>query len=90
VPVGGIAFSGDRQISRVEVRVDGGPWQAAQLRSPLSETTWVIWRYEWPFVEGNHTFEVRCAEGDGTPQIEETQDNRPDGATGIHTVEVSM
>jgi DMSO/TMAO reductase YedYZ molybdopterin-dependent catalytic subunit len=90
VPVGGIAFSGDRQISRVEVRVDGGPWQAAQLRSPLSETTWVIWRYEWPFVEGNHTFEVRCAEGDGTPQIEEAQDNRPDGATGIHTVEVSM
>jgi DMSO/TMAO reductase YedYZ molybdopterin-dependent catalytic subunit len=88
VPVGGIAFSGDRQISKVEVRVDGGDWQAAQLRSPLSETTWVIWRYEWPFVEGEHTFEVRCAEGDGTLQIEETRSNRPNGATGIHSVEI--
>ncbi|HMN27154.1 MAG TPA: molybdopterin-dependent oxidoreductase [Caldilineaceae bacterium] len=49
VPVGGIAWAGARGISGVEVRVDGGPWQPAQLRSPLSETTWVIWRYEWPF-----------------------------------------
>jgi DMSO/TMAO reductase YedYZ molybdopterin-dependent catalytic subunit len=89
VPVGGIAFAGDRQISKVEVRVDGGAWQEANLRSPLSETTWVIWRYEWPFAAGDHTFEVRCAEGDGTPQIEETHGNRPDGATGIHSVEVS-
>jgi DMSO/TMAO reductase YedYZ molybdopterin-dependent catalytic subunit len=89
VPVGGIAFSGDRQISKVEVRVDGGSWQETQLRSPLSETTWVIWRYEWPFAEGDHTFEVRCAEGDGTSQIEEAQDNRPNGATGIHSVEVN-
>ena len=85
VPVGGIAYSGDRGISKVEVRVDDGPWQEAQLREPLSETTWVIWRYEWPFREGKHNFEVRCAEGDGTPQIEERTGNRPDGATGIHS-----
>ncbi|MCH8205873.1 MAG: molybdopterin-dependent oxidoreductase [Chloroflexi bacterium] len=85
VPVGGIAFAGDRQISRVEVRVDGGPWEQARLRAPLSETTWVIWRYDWPFVAGNHEFEVRCAEGDGTPQIEEERGNRPSGARGIHS-----
>jgi hypothetical protein len=85
VPVGGIAFSGARGISKVEVRVDGGPWEPAQLRSPLSETTWVIWRYEWPFEAGEHTFEVRCTEGDGTPQIEESSKSRPSGATGIHS-----
>lgn len=85
VPVGGIAFAGDRGISKVEVRVDGGPWDPAQLRAPLSETTWVIWRYDWPFQEGKHTFEVRCAEADGTPQIEEKQGNRPSGASGIHS-----
>ena len=85
VPVGGIAFAGDRGISKVEVRVDGGPWQEAELREPLSETTWVIWRYDWPFLAGDHTFEVRCAEGDGTPQIEKQQGNRPDGASGIHS-----
>ena len=84
VPIGGIAYAGARGISKVEARVDGGPWQEAQLRSPLSETTWVIWRYEWPFREGSHTFEVRCAEADATPQIEERKGNRPDGASGIH------
>jgi DMSO/TMAO reductase YedYZ molybdopterin-dependent catalytic subunit len=87
VPVGGIAFSGDRGISKVEVRVDGGPWAEADLRSPLSDTTWVIWHYDWPFEEGEHTFEVRCAEADGTPQIEEERSNRPSGATGLHSYE---
>lgn len=90
VPVGGIAFGGARGISKVQVRVDGGDWQDAQLRSPLSETTWVIWRYEWPFEAGDHTFEVRCAEADGTPQIEEAHDARPDGSSGIHHVDATL
>ena len=90
VPVGGIAFAGSRGISGVQVRVDEGPWQDAQLRSPLSETTWVIWRYDWPFTAGDHIFEVRCAEGDGTPQIEKEQGNRPDGATGVHSRKATL
>ena len=85
VPVGGMAFGGARGISRVEVRVDGGPWREAKLRAPLSETTWVLWRYDWPFEAGPHGFEVRCQEADGTPQIEEERGNRPSGATGIHS-----
>lgn len=84
VPIGGIAFSGVRGVSKVEVRVDNGEWQEAQLRSPLSEASWVIWRYDWRFEPGNHAFEVRCAEGDGTPQIEVYNSPRPSGATGIH------
>jgi DMSO/TMAO reductase YedYZ molybdopterin-dependent catalytic subunit len=88
IPVGGIAFAGAREISRVEVRIDNGSWQQAQLRTPLSETTWVLWRFDWPFEPGDHTFEVRCAEGDGTPQIEIDGEARPSGATGLHSVEV--
>ena len=90
VPIGGIAFAGARGISRVQVRMDEGPWQDAQLRSPLSETTWVIWRYDWPFAAGGHTFEVRCAEADGTPQVEEDMGNRPNGATGIHNRKATL
>lgn len=90
VPIGGIAYSGDRGISAVEVRVDGGPWEPAELRAPLSETSWVIWRYEWPFASGDHTFEVRCREADGTPQIEEATDARPDGSSGIHSEEAAL
>jgi hypothetical protein len=88
VPVGGIAYSGARGISQVEVKVDDGPWQPARLRAPLSETTWVIWRYDWLFEPGNHTFTVRCKEADGRPQIETERAPRPSGSTGIHTFPV--
>jgi DMSO/TMAO reductase YedYZ molybdopterin-dependent catalytic subunit len=88
VPVGGIAYAGARGVSRVEVRVDDGPWQGARLRSPLSDTTWVVWRWEWPFEPGEHTFTVRCAEADGTPQVTARKGNRPDGASGLHRMRV--
>lgn len=90
VPVGGIAHAGARGISRVEVQVDEGEWTEAQLRAPLSETTWVIWRYDWPFQEGEHRFAVRTYDGTGELQITENNSVRPDGATGIHNVEETV
>src|SRR5439155_21669847 len=39
-----IGFTGARGVSKVEARIDQGAWQQAQLRDPLSDTTWVIWR----------------------------------------------
>ncbi len=88
--VGGIAFAGDKQISKVEVRVDGGAWEETHLRSPLSETTWVIWRYEWPYEAGEHLFEVRCYDGSGELQVTEEMPSRPDGSTGIHSREANL
>jgi DMSO/TMAO reductase YedYZ molybdopterin-dependent catalytic subunit len=87
VPIGGIAHAGARGISTVEVRVDDGDWTEAQLRAPLSETSWVIWRYDWPFAPGDHTFSVRCTETDGMPQITDERSTYPSGATGIYSVE---
>lgn len=87
VPVGGIAWAGDRGISRVEVRVDDGPWQEAALRTPpLSGLTWVQWRYDWPASSGRHSFTVRAEDGNGERQIEEEMGVRPDGATGYHSL----
>jgi DMSO/TMAO reductase YedYZ molybdopterin-dependent catalytic subunit len=83
VPIGGIAHAGARGISKVEVQVDGGPWERAELRTPLSELTWVIWRYYWPYQSGRHTFTVRCYEGNGTPQIVTASPPEPNGATGL-------
>lgn len=83
VTMGGIAFGGARGVSRVEVRADGGPWTQAQLRTPLSGTTWVVWRAEWPFAPGEHVFEVRCTDGEGQPQPVETAEPHPDGASGL-------
>jgi DMSO/TMAO reductase YedYZ molybdopterin-dependent catalytic subunit len=85
IPVGGIAHAGARGISRVEVRVDDGPWSEARLRPPLSGTTWVVWRFDWPFQPGNHTFAVRCVDGRGVAQITEPAPPHPSGAAGIHS-----
>lgn len=85
IPVGGIAYAGTRGISAVEVQVDEGPWEPAEVREALSARTWVIWRYEWPFAEGAHSFTVRCVDGEGTPQVSEEAGTFPDGATGLHT-----
>ena len=83
VPIGGIADAGARGISKVEVQVDGGPWEQAELRTPLSQLTWVIWRYDWPYQSGRHTFTVRCYDGNGTPQIATPMPPEPNGATGL-------
>lgn len=83
IPVGGIAWAGDRGISRVQVSVDDGEWVDAQVRSPISDRTWQIWRYDWVFSEGTHTFRVRCVDGNGSAQIERAQGTFPSGATGI-------
>jgi len=84
VPIGGIAHAGARGVSKVEVQVDDGPWREAMLRTPLSQLTWVIWRYGWPFQPGKHTLTVRCYDGSGTLQIATPSPAAPDGATGLN------
>jgi DMSO/TMAO reductase YedYZ molybdopterin-dependent catalytic subunit len=67
--LGGAAFAGTRGVSKVEVRVDEGEWQPAELRQPpLSETTWVLWRARLAVSPGNHAFTVRAFDGQGRPQ----------------------
>lgn len=46
--VGGIAYAGSHGVAKVEVQVDGGEWRTAELRAPLSELSWVIWRATLP------------------------------------------
>jgi DMSO/TMAO reductase YedYZ molybdopterin-dependent catalytic subunit len=86
VPIGGMAWAGAKGIAKVEVSVDGSEWQEAQLRDPISDRTWVLWRYDWAFEEGTHEFAVRTYDGDGELQPMHTQGVRPDGATGVHAL----
>jgi len=90
VPLGGIAHAGARGIDRVEVRVDDGDWREAELRPALSDTSWAIWRYDWPFESGEHTLTVRCVDGNGEPQIAERNPVRPSGATGLLSEEIML
>lgn len=90
IPIGGIAHAGARGISKVEVQTDKGPWLEAELRTPLSDLTWVIWRYNWPFRPGKHTFAVRCFDGSATPQIVKVMPPAPSGASGLHSKSVKL
>jgi DMSO/TMAO reductase YedYZ molybdopterin-dependent catalytic subunit len=90
VPVAGVAWAQHRGISAVEVSVDGGPWQAARLAGEPSKDTWRLWTYPWDATPGDHTLAVRATDGTGTVQTDATADPYPSGATGHHTVDVSV
>ncbi|MDP2660293.1 MAG: molybdopterin-dependent oxidoreductase, partial [Dehalococcoidia bacterium] len=91
IPIGGIAWAGDRGIEIVEVQVDNGPWEPAELRAPpLGLLTWVQWRYDWPRVAGRHTFRARATDGKGRPQSRQPTDPYPNGATGYHSITVTI
>ncbi len=48
IPIAGIAFAGDRGISKVEVSTDGGStWNEAVTKKPRSPYSWVLWAYQW-------------------------------------------
>ena len=66
--LGGIAYAGSRGVSKVEVRMDNAEWHAAELRNPLSPTTWVLWRAKLAVPQGDHVFAVRAFDGQGRPQ----------------------
>lgn len=83
VPVGGIAYAGARGISKLEVQVDDGSWQAAELRDPpLSLLTWVQWRFLWRASPGRHVLRVRAYDGSGKLQDATQVGTFPNGATG--------
>jgi DMSO/TMAO reductase YedYZ molybdopterin-dependent catalytic subunit len=91
MPIGGIAWAGDRGIQKVEVQDNDGAWVEAVLQTPpLGPLTWVLWRYDWPVTPGPHVFRVRATDGTGTLQIEKQQDTFPNGATGYDSVSVTI
>jgi len=90
VAIAGVAWAGTRRIERVEVRVDDGPWQEADLGVELSDTSWRQWHLAWDATPGSHRLQVRATDGDGDTQPEERTPVAPDGATGWHTVSVQV
>jgi DMSO/TMAO reductase YedYZ molybdopterin-dependent catalytic subunit len=90
VVVAGVAWAQHTGVEAVEVSLDGGPWQAAELADTVGPDTWRQWRYSWDAAAGDHTVAVRATDADGQVQTADEAPPAPDGATGWHTVEVSV
>lgn len=82
----GVAWAPTLTISKVEVRLDEGEWQEAELSEPLSDDAWVQWKLDIEVAEGRHTLQVRATDGTGETQGEARVSPKPDGAEGWHTV----
>jgi DMSO/TMAO reductase YedYZ molybdopterin-dependent catalytic subunit len=89
VPVAGVAWSQHRGIKAVEVRVDGGRWQEAELADQDNLDTWRQWVWMWTPEPGNHTLEVRATDETGTTQTDKRVPIAPNGSTGWHSVNVT-
>jgi len=86
VTFGGVAWAQNRGVRAVEVRIDDGPWQQAELGANYSNDTWRLWSYRWTAKAGSHTMSVRATDNTGAVQTSEQTPVMPDGATGWHTV----
>ncbi|OBB29191.1 oxidoreductase [Mycolicibacterium peregrinum] len=84
---GGVAWAQNRGVRGVEVRIDDGPWQPAQLGAAYSDQTWRLWSLPWQASgPGDHTITVRATDNTGAAQTSDQAPTVPDGATGWHTV----
>jgi DMSO/TMAO reductase YedYZ molybdopterin-dependent catalytic subunit len=90
--VAGVAWAGNRLISRVEVSDDGGAsWRPALLKRALSPLTWRLWAIELePGKGGRRKVLVRAVDGTGTTQTPLKTAPHPDGASGYHKVELTV
>jgi DMSO/TMAO reductase YedYZ molybdopterin-dependent catalytic subunit/uncharacterized MAPEG superfamily protein len=92
VPVRGIAYAGDRGISKVEISLnDGTTWQPVTVHPAASRLAWSIWTFPWVPARGDYTLIVQATDGQGNLQVvSRTRGTFPSGATGLANVLVTV
>ena len=90
VAVAGMAWHQHVGISAVQVRVDDGDFNDAELGAVESADTWVQWVYRWKATRGSHKLTVRATDASGEVQTSRVAGVVPDGATGLHQIEVTV
>jgi DMSO/TMAO reductase YedYZ molybdopterin-dependent catalytic subunit len=90
VTVAGVAWAQHTGIARVQLQIDGDPWRDCELAGEWSTDVWRQWRYRWTADSGSHVLRVRATDADGLVQTAKVQGEVPDGATGLHTVQVAV
>ncbi|WP_167160768.1 molybdopterin-dependent oxidoreductase [Streptomyces sp. MBT27] len=90
VMIAGAAWAQHRGIERVEVRVDDGDWTPADLAAEDTADTWRQWSLPWKATSGAHTLTVRATDRTGRIQTEQRTQTIPDGASGWHSVVITV
>jgi DMSO/TMAO reductase YedYZ molybdopterin-dependent catalytic subunit len=92
IEVKGIAFGGDRGISRVEISDDDGEtWTDASIHYAGTKLTWALWTYQWrPDGPDDYTLVVRATDGEGAVQEWEEDRGPFSGVTGFHKIAVHV
>src|ERR1700737_3253696 len=91
VTFGGVAWAQTRGVRAVEVRIDQGDWQPADLGAAYSNDTWRLWSFDWQATQtGSHPATGRATDKTGAVQTSEQADPVPDGASGWQTVSFAV
>lgn len=90
VVFGGVAWAQHTGIGKVELRVNRGPWQQAELAEGISLDTWYQWKLGLDLAEGQYEVQARATDLAGHIQDEQSRPAAPDGATGFHTIRVDV
>ncbi|MGJ9422404.1 molybdopterin-dependent oxidoreductase [Aeromicrobium sp. CF3.5] len=86
--VGGVAWAQTVGIAKVEVKIDDGGWNEAELGASDTDETWRQWSWTWDeATEGRHNITVRATTKDGETQTSDRAPIRPNGTTGWHSVQ---
>jgi hypothetical protein len=81
----GAAFAGADPIERVEVSLDGGPFEPAVLDYTAGPDVWALWSWDWTAAPGDHTLQARCVTASGAASRPD-----PDGTDPWHGYDGSM
>ena len=88
--IAGVAWAQQRGVAKVEVRVDGGAWRAAELGPSAGVDYWRQWKYRWDATPGQHLLAVRATTEDGEVQTAVRAKPFPDGSSGIQEIAVAV
>ncbi len=88
--IAGVAWAPHRGVDGVEVRIDEEEWIEAELSTEISDNSWRQWKVDWDPVPGRYRIQVRATDGDGVTQTDLRRPPAPDGATGWHTIHVTV
>ncbi|GAB2632640.1 sulfite oxidase [Nocardioides ginkgobilobae] len=91
VLVGGVAWAQQRGgVATVQVQIDGGAWEDAEMGPDVGNDYWRQWFYRWDARPGSHTVAARAISGDGETQTAVRAVPFPEGSSGIQSLQVTV